>query len=273
MARSTIPGPYVDTITSSDSARARWWQRVGARELLAVSETFGTPKEFANHLEVQKRFHLRGWQFGQWIRELGKKKLGMCIGVKGVPRSNATFWTRTLEININRWKVRGARGMFIARNDKQALTKAMIETGGAGAFAHEFGHFIDRLAGLLENSPGYGSPAGILQMNALGSRFEPYYIRIWEILFHRSKDSEFYKRLDAIDLKHGRRYWCSNVEIFARVFEKCIAMQLKRMKRPNYFLARPMKSYQSAVYPSDAVCKAVWPVMKKLVTEILNITK
>ncbi len=290
-----------DTLTgfTRGSRIDRYWTRNGVEDFYRMfREGASLPKEAEkmvnNTALVSQKFHLRGFQFGNWLsledrfnylaalyiclqdfnqvlqfkgHNLGlDHKLGISFGARGRSRAQAHFESHSNIINITRY----------ARFDRYPAPKEIrfVNTGGIGAFAHEYAHFIDYyLGGHYERvRSAFPLTAG----RSLNSRRIPYEDKwilrnITEDILEKAywKDPEkklrsnYMKRLTR---KASRDYWFRRNEVFARLFEQFIGHELQKKGIKNLFLTE--QKYNSNYYLTPAELKEVSPLFRKFLAQV-----
>lgn len=254
-----------------------------------------------NSALTTKAYKLRGVQFGNWLstedkydylsifyvsmsdmnKVLGFKRnnlgldsnLGVCFGSRGVPKAKAHFHPGEMIINLARYY---DADKFMVPTSK--MTR-FISTGGAGSLAHEYGHFLDAIVGArLDPSIDYwltGPERSVnWHLDLLDPRKHPYRHQMKKILDkalldpkRKSGYTQYGENLRM--LKRNRDYYCSNVEIWARLFETYICYKLKKKNIENTFLTKSYKTYDEVViYPR---MKDFPPIAKEIDKLILMI--
>jgi len=294
MSKLRLPKSYSDTVQIPNSALQVWWEANGVRDALEVRKRFRLSEGFVfwDHKAVEKAFGLSGWQFGNWTNQedrfnyvvatgvsllhlsqalgvsrgrIGKKVLSIGIGVRGLPRSRASFFPAMSQINLNRWPVKRAGEMFRVKREGKGYEEAISKTGGAGSLAHEYGHFIDRLVASMHGNTMafYTGNKGQFKPDLGGRNWivGDKVRKVFQTIYYEKdgKPTAFHKLM--LEEKF-EGYWRSNVEVWARTFEKCIGLYLADNKIPNYFLAK--ERYAGGIYPSDAICRKVWPLIREI---------
>jgi hypothetical protein len=269
---------------SAGSRLHRYWSTEGFKKeylhlrkpLLPEAKIFG--KETDPYVRLLKNFKLRGIEFGNWVNNdarnsyliaaivaltdlnsitgfgskgIGFKKLGLAFGARGMSKAAGHFEPGTWVINLTRYQ----RGSFLD------------ESGGLGALAHEYGHFLDYYFGTYHND---GSPYRSLTLgrttaqNILpvipyknGDTMQGIACKIVETCIN----SKYYEKLQK---NFSGDYWFRHNEIFARCFEQYIQRKLTAKGISNIFLTQ--RKYENVAYPDEALAKKLTPMFAKLLS-------
>jgi len=286
-----------DTLTRSEGSRLdQYWTEEGFRTFYRRFRTGrALPKNMAKVADNQDRinatFHLRGFQFGNWVNTedrynylastyiclydlnsaLGFKKnnlgidgrLGLAFGARGASKALAHYEPHSDIINMTRYK--------------RCLTDEkpwyFVNTGGPGTLAHEYGHFLDFYFGRYQE-PSASSSIGLAGDHStarkrrdvrtpLRSQMENVLQTVyWETDKNGHQvASQFIQRMAKVT---DNPYWYYRAEIFARVFEQWVAHTLHRKGIYNKFLART--KYMTSVYLNQKELTRVLPEMDKLIS-------
>ena len=281
--------------------------------------------------KFQETFNFRGGEFGTWLtqedrkqslryaydalmdmshvlgiepKDIGDGMLGFAFGARGVGKAAAHFESALTVINLTKMN-------------------------GAGATAHEWGHFIDytRRPGFkasdhmtwlkeLENTPERKEQAcqervrkivktlgswvkqsnqgAMKNMDLLVSTddfrsdlFETRYRAILHAVvpakhqrsfvyalssvknpqYGNRSEPQFAKDAAKLDIGRSKKYWSTEVELFARVFEKYIDVRMKEEGMENNYLVTLLKHPAFEVYPSDAEMEAYRPHVEAFLNE------
>jgi len=294
----------VDTLELEGGSRAeRWWEDQGFVDLYKYFRKGSIDndlRKIEDIRDVSKVFHLKGYQFGNWVthedrfnylaalavclfdlnrvlkfknNNLGlNKTLGVAFGARGVKGALAHYEPASKIINMTRY--------YEANRFDKPLAKKVrfVFSGGVGSFAHEYGHFLDYYFGAR------GEPHASIHALTDGRSTNPARITydrkkmpmrylVEDILekayWDASKkgDSNYVKRIrKAIPSKHYLEYFLRRNEIFARLFEQYIGYKLQKMKLTNIFLTK--RKYHSVQYMTPTEMKAVVPLFDKLLIEM-----
>jgi len=278
----------INTLDTERSVLDSYWNRRGFKSFYKRFRR-GTPlpksiQFLPNSTEiVESKYNLRGFQFGNWTTvedrfnylaaihvsfyDLNKVlkfkgsnigldgRLGIAFGARGRSGAVAHYEPTTMIINMTRYQ-RGYEDKIIR----------FINSGGVGALAHEYGHFIDYIfGGVYEPSTkAYaltnGRAIGTTRINYPPSQKMR---NIVEDMFQQIFKMKYYTDIKAIAKK---KYWYQRNEIFARLFEQYIAYKLKQSGIYNSFLSQT--KYSSWAYMKPAELKKVIPYFDKLLVEM-----
>ena len=294
----------VDTLQPEGGSRAeRWWEDQGFVDLYKYFRKGSIDndlKKIADIRDVSKVFHLKGYQFGNWVthedrfnylaalavclfdlnrvlkfknNNLGlDKTLGVAFGARGVKGALAHYEPATKIINMTRY-------YEASRFDKPTEKKVrFVFSGGVGSFAHEYGHFLDYYFGAkgephtrnyaLTNGRSTDPRRITYDRKKMPMRFivedilEKAY---WDP--SKTQDSSYIKRIrKEIPSRHYLDYFLRRNEIFARLFEQYIGYKLQQMKLTNIFLTK--RKYHSVQYMTPTEMKAIVPLFDKLLVEM-----
>lgn len=269
-----------------------YWQKNGWENLFKKARKgIRIPKHISNDVVgIAKRFNLAGIGFGNWLSiedrinytyaliyslydlnkivrfnyDIGLGILKITFGARGRGRALAHYEPGNHFINITRYK-RGAERKEIR----------FFGTGGVGSLAHEYGHFLDYVAGQYF-TPGYTALTGgnsiskkrTYSKNKMRSITDDIMERIiWKV--PNKKLSPYYKRLlNLIDSQEMGPYWIERTELFARAFEVYVSEKLKKQGVKNALLTN--HKYSSIVYLRSSEVKKLMPLFDALLTEIRN---
>ena len=242
-----------------------------------------------NSESIVKQFQLKGIGFGNWVTledrlnyqsaltvafyDLNKvlrfdynlgfsKNLTVTFGDRGMAGSLAHYNPNNILININRY----SRG----DDDKD---DRFLNTGGIHSFSHEYGHYLDFMAGsLLEPDPSMFSLSnGHSIARSKTERKTPMRVLmdtiLDKIIWKKTGElTAYYANLvKLIDDENNQigDYWVRRTEIFARTFESYIQLQLNEMGIKDLFLTK--LSYKSWAYPDHKLLLSIVPEMDKLI--------
>lgn len=260
------------------------------RKGVALPKSFRVP----NSTEiVEKKFHLKGFQFGNWatvedrynylaavyicLYDMNKVlqfknnnlgldgNLGIAFGARGKGRAMAHYEPWSDIINMTRYS--DGRANKLAR---------FINTGGVGAFAHEYGHFLDYFFGKhydLDGSNVSLSAGGSVKSDIEWNKSQRLRVLMNDVLKacylnEKGKPSAYVTRIkQTFKGKPGfTRYLLSRNEMFARTFELYIGAKLKKRGVQNLFLTETQ--YDPKLYLKPSEFLKVAPKMDKLLIEL-----
>lgn len=251
---------------------------------------------------IKEYYNLKGIEFGNWLSQqdranymsgLGislfdlhkalvfnpkqislRGKITVAFGARG--RGNATghFESNTFAINLTRYK-RPKKGSTLQK--KFDRTKLLIQSGGVGTFAHEFGHALDFFGGtFLEKVPSKALSGGRsqkLQSNRLhlkANSLQGLMARlldkiIWQV--SNKKHSTYFERFLKAKKKYKLTgYYTRRAEIFARAFESYIHYKMQKRKSKNIFLAE--SKYDLDLYMSAKEIQKIEDAFDALISGI-----
>lgn len=292
-----------DTLVPENGSRMeRWWKFKGFEDIYKEFRKGGVSddlKKLKDVREVSKVFHLKGYQFGNWVthedrynylaalavcffdlnRVLRFKEnnlgldnhLGVAFGARGKKGALAHYEPRKHIINMTRYKEANRFEIPLSK------PRRFVLSGGVGSFAHEYGHLLDYFFG-ERGEPMAGSYAltngrstdprrisydrkKVPMRSLMEDIMEKAY---WDKA--KKADSNYVKRIKRAVPKSYLNYFLRRNEIFARLFEQYISHKLKALKIQNVFLTKT--KYHAAQYMTPAELKAVVPLFDKLLVEI-----
>ncbi len=293
-----------DTLTHEESgSRSRmelWWRKKEFKLLYKGFRGGSVPDAFMNKIKdvrkVEEVFKLKGFQYGNWLTngdrfnylaalgiclyDLNKVlkfknnnlgfdgNLGVAFGARGVRGAMAHYEASRHLINMTRYH---EAERYDTNPSKETL---FVNTGGAGAFAHEYGHFLDYFIGQnIKTHPTIYTLTNWRSTSQRRIKYDPkkYPARaiVENILMlaywseEGKKDSNFIIRVKRFGVK---AYWFRRNEIFARLFEQYIGYKLKQIGIENSFLTH--NKYAKQVYMTQAELKKVVPLFDELLIHI-----
>ncbi|MEO0473553.1 MAG: LPD1 domain-containing protein [Bacteroidota bacterium] len=281
------------------------------KEIIPYFEGFRTgskmPHSFRyyDHRFLMDHFKLKGWEFGNWTTEEDRLnyvcatgislydiwkvtgfpkeavgqfgKLGVAIGARGNGRGIAHYEPGTGIINMTRYKRYGNAGSALKVPDmSNKKLRSFLQTGGVGAFAHEYGHSLDYFFGgyvekdkvIYALSRGRSLSTVIDQSLAKQDSLRGLTEKLMSVMMWEkdgNTQTEFYKGLKRVAASNGT-YWIRRNEMFARAFEQWVQLKMAKKKAHNHFLHQP--KYQTAAYMKPDMLKRVVPVMDKLIAKM-----
>lgn len=235
---------------------------------------------------IENYYSLRAVEFGNWLSQqdrinylagLGialfdlhkairftpkqisiKGKLSVAFGARGRGKATAHFEPGTFAINLTRY----SRPKELKHRPKNFnRVDLILQDGGVGAFAHEYGHALDYYGGLHvergdtfslsgDDSTNPKPDLAQLKKNTLKGLMEKLlYKIIWK---NANTRSAYYARLVKAATTD---YYIQRNEIFARAFEVYVQYKLLKQKHKNVFLNK--SKYDTKLYLSIAEMKAV----------------
>lgn len=230
--------------------------------------------EYGNWLSQEDRYvYLAGFAFAMLdlsrITKLHPSKLGfkgrlnIAFGSRGVAQSLAHFDPSNFLINITRHR----------ENES-------YHTSGSGSLGHEWGHALDFYAGnnLANGFHRYASDS--LYGSKRPTDIRKYYYDYMVALCGKREKGKFVEPtvyiqnlLKSLSGKSSdtKRYYLSNVEIFARSMEVYLWYKCKKLDIVENFLKKP--SYNDNRYPTLEEMKKLAPLMDKLIAETMKKVK
>ncbi|MEQ9262674.1 MAG: LPD1 domain-containing protein [Owenweeksia sp.] len=290
-----------DTLTgfTRGSRVDRYWTREGVNDFYRMFRKGASlPKEaqkMVNNTEmVAQKFHLRGFQFGNWLsledrfnylaalyiclldfnrvlrfkgNNLGlDHKLGVSFGARGRSKAVAHFESWSNIINITRY----------ARGDRYPASKDVrfVNSGGTGSFAHEYGHFLDYyLGGHYERErASFPLTAGVALSRKRIHYPDKWVLRnITEDILAKAYWKDEKKRVKSnymvrLERKTDRDYFFRRNEVFARLFEQFTGQELQSKGINNLFLTE--QKYNSTYYLTPQELKTISPLFRKFLKQV-----
>jgi hypothetical protein len=276
-------GKIVDTGKTTPGNADKYWRNKGIEKVMQPhSDKFRRgsrmPSNYrANDMRFLERYYnLRAFEFGNWLSQqdrenylmgLGislfdlhqalefspkriglKGKLGVSFGARGRGMAKAHFELDTWTINLTRY----SRPVPVEeRSQRFKRANLMLNDGGVGSFAHEYGHALDYFGGAKES----GSTYSLSGDDSVDPRFNDELLKkkslrglmerlMFKIIWNSNTEwSDYYKRLRSAT---GRKYFRQRNEIFARAFEIYVHYKLKKNRSKNMFLNKV--KYNSRYY-------------------------
>lgn len=298
-----------DSFNDKKSAADLYWS---SAELQRFYRKFRSPMilpksyfEDTNSIErVQKRYQLRGFQFGNWVtnedrydylaafyiclfdmQKVLKFKnnniglsgsLGVALGSRGVPQALAHYEPNNVVINISRYKredVLKKEFEMIGKKPPTTIPKDVrfFNTGGIGSFAHEYGHFLDgefgRFIEPVAKMPWLTGNSRSVSKSRIEYPAKFRMRNIVEDIF----ETLFWKNGKKTNfhlrlLETKSEYLNYRQEVFARLFEQYIFEKLQKIGIKNKFMTKP--KYQRAYYLRPSEIKSVIPLIDQLIVEM-----
>lgn len=251
-----------------------------------VGEKIPETYKYTDMRFLETFYGLRAFEFGNWLSQqdrlnyvsglglalydlhklLGikpeklsiKNKLAVAFGARGRGRALAHFEPGSFVINLTRYS-RPPNEDSRSENFKRA--NLILNDGGVGAFAHEYGHALDYFGGLnidrgdhftlsRDDSTDPKPDMTLLKKSTLKGLMEKLlYKIIWST---PNKHTPYYARLTK---GKTRKYFKQRNEIFARAFEVYVQYKLESKKHKNIFLNR--SKYPTRYYMTTKEMKRV----------------
>lgn len=281
------------------SRMERWWKGQG---FLLIYKAFRSGKidpaltqKMKDVRDIEAVFNLKGFQFGNWVtnedrfnylaalgvclHDLNKVlkfkgwnlgldgELGVAFGARGKRGAVAHYEPATNIINLTRYKE--------SNRFARELSKPVrfVNSGGVGAFAHEYAHFLDYFFGsrIEVDSAIYSLSDGSSTNRAkieYDPKRQPMRYLTEEIIQKAywtkdKKPSTYYERIRKFS---ELPYFVQRTEIIARLFEQYIGYKLKQIKIQNQFLNQT--KYTTRIYMTNNELKEVVPLFDKLIAEM-----
>lgn len=248
------------------------------------------------------KYHLRGFQYGRWVNDedrwnylaacfISLKDLNsvlrfpddnvgldglltIAFGARGRSQATAHYESWEYAINLTRyWRSDKFTNNPFWNGPAPDKKSRFVGTGGPGALAHEYGHFLDYVFGekIAASTKGVAlSGARTLRMDRLNtSNAHPLRVAmddvleqiIWQDPEEKVKSS-YYTRLEETLSKDSQDYWFRRNELFARIWEQFIQVKLKQKGIKNLFLNTT--KYNEKVYMTRTELNKVIPKIDHL---------
>lgn len=293
----------VDTLEGEGGSKLeRWWDRNGFQSIYKEFRKGQLDPALLNKIKdirnVQKAFRLKGYQFGNWVTnedrynylaalgiclyDLNKvlkfkghnlgldETLGVAFGARGQGRALAHFESRTNIINVTRYKDADA---FI---DAPPKPVRFVYSGGVGAFAHEYGHFLDYFFGsrveahntiyALTDGRSTDKAKIVYDKGKYPMRYTTELIIEKAYWSPKKLDSTYINRIKKAVPERYHEYFLRRNEIFARLFEQYVAYKLKELDIKNNFLTQT--KYHSSQYMRPEEFAEVVPLFDQLIAQM-----
>lgn len=187
-----------------------------------------------------------------------KNRLGIAFGARGRGKALAHFEPGSFVINLTRY----SRPPHEKSRPKDFRRVSLIvNDGGVGAFAHEYGHALDYFGALHvekgdtfslsgDDSVNPKPNAAYIKKNTLRGLMEKL---LYKIIWNTpNKYTPYYSRLTK---GKTRKYFLQRNEIFARAFEVYVQYKLEKQSHKNIFLNR--SKYPTRFYMTTQEMKRV----------------
>ena len=223
--------------------------------------------KYADMRFLEKFYGLKAFEFGNWLsqqdrvnylsglglalfdlqRLLGFEqkqislsgKLSVAFGARGRGTALAHFEPSAFVINLTRY----SRPKELNKRSKDfKRVNLILQDGGVGAFAHEYGHALDFYAGtFIEKADEWQISGGQSTNHAVRypSLKKPKLQGLMDNLLNKilwkgkNVQSDYFKRLNK---KGTKEYYLRRNEIWARAFEVYVHFKLDKKKQKNAFL-------------------------------------
>lgn len=199
-----------------------------------------------------------------------KGKLSVAFGARGRGKALAHFEPGSFTINLTRYS-RPPKEKNRSANFKRV--KLILSDGGAGTFAHEYGHALDYFGGLhIERGDTFTlsgddstdtRPNEHIKKHTLKGLMEKLLFKIFWSNSKATIHSPYYQRLIKTTKK---KYYLQRNEIFARAFEVYLQYKLSKKKHKNIFLNRV--KYSPSLYLTLPEMKKLEPEFDTLINAI-----
>lgn len=287
----------IDTsVRVTEGSRAdAYWKKEGFADFVGfVQPKLVLPKSLQLNSSidvVQTRFSIKDINFGNWVTNedrfnylnslivccydlnkvvgfnynIGFGVLSVAFGARGKGRAAAHYEPHDKIINITRY-----------HDDEGSKIARFVSTGGMGAFAHEYGHFLDYFAGeyLDKSSRLFAVTGGRTtdkdRMN-VGGDIRKTVDDLLEVIIWREPNktlSAYYKRLFELvaKLDDMGEYYLRRNELFARWFEAWVGYELRKQGIQNKLLAQ--SKYDAQIYPTNKELERAAPFFRRFCNQI-----
>jgi hypothetical protein len=236
-------------------------------EAVRKGEKIASNYKYADVRFLENYYGLKAFEFGNWLsqqdrlnylsglglalfdlhkllgftpKQIGiKNKLSVAFGARGRGKALAHFEPAAFVINLTRY---GRPTKVAKRPSNFRRVNLILQDGGVGSFAHEYGHALDFYAGTyIEKAPqwqisgGRDTDPAIRFPSAKKSKLQGLMDNLMNKIIWKGKNvqSDYYKRLNK---KGTKEYFLRRNEIWARSFEVYIHFKLEKEKHKNVFL-------------------------------------
>lgn len=227
--------------------------------------------------QFMEKLKFKGIEFGNWVKQEERQqflnsvydgyadlmeiigfsvemsslenKLGIAFGSRGTSKASAHFDSSRSLIHITKTKAIGSL---------------------AHEYAHALDHFLGEKTGLLCYASEISEEIFIRQKLNENNLFCA--IMNWK---QAVKNSAMYKNTVLIDADKNKKYYSTDVELFARCFEQWIKLEMNKREMNNNFLVFDVTPEESEnklfVYPSEKEREYLGVLMADIVKEIKKI--
>jgi len=284
-----IQNKIVDTSTIPNSRADIHWYHEGFKSIYkSFRKGVDIPEKLRNvdnAEKVQHTFKFSGFQFGNWLNNNDRYNYLCALYIacydlnKVLKIGNNIGLQQTLSVSFGARGSSSAVAHFEASQNVINITRysegdSFINSGGIGAFAHEYGHFLDFYLGRYyapvaeTNSLTGGRSTNRKEMsfNMRKNKLRTYTEQILQIAYWKtpySQESDYMKRIEAVT---ESEYFFRRTEIFARIFEQYISFKLQKMGIYNKFLSET--KYKPIIYMRSDELKRVVPLFDAIVKEL-----
>lgn len=268
-------GKIVDHGTTAPEGNSdKYWDDKGIElvfepndKRVRTGEKIPSTYKFADMRFLEKFYGLKAFEFGNWLsqqdrlnylsglgialfdlyRLLGFEqkhigldgKLSVSFGARGRGTALAHFEPSAFVINLTRY----SRPKELNKRTKDfKRVDLILQDGGVGAFAHEYGHALDFFAGtFIEKADEWQISGGRSVNHAVRypSLKKPKLQGLMDNILNKilwkgkNVESDYSKRLNK---KGTKEYFLRRNEIWARSFEVYVQFKLEKKKHKNVFL-------------------------------------
>lgn len=166
-------------------------------------------------------------------------KLSVSFGARGRGKASAHFEPAAFVINLTRYS---RPKELNKRSENFKRVNLILQDGGVGSFAHEYGHALDFFAGTFieeadqwQISGGRSSNHAVRYPSTKKPKLQGLMDNILNKILWKGKSvqSDYSKRLNK---KGTKEYFLRRNEIWARSFEVYVQFKLEKKKHKNVFL-------------------------------------
>lgn len=232
-----------------------------------IAEKIPYTYKYADVRYLESYYGIKAFEFGNWLsqqdrqnylsglglalfdlhkllgfnpKDIGLKgKLSVAFGARGRGKALAHFEPEDFVINLTRY---GRPQRLSSRSKNFRRVNLILQDGGVGSFAHEYGHALDFFAGtFIEKTDSWQISDGRSTNHALRfpSAKKPHLHSLMDTILNKilwsgkNTPSAYNKRLNK---KGTKEYFLRRNEIWARSFEVYVHYKLEKKKYKNVFL-------------------------------------
>lgn len=262
-----------------------------------IGEKISSSYKYADMRFLEDYYGLKAFEFGNWLsqqdrlnylsglglalfdlyklldfspKQIGiKGKLSVAFGARGRGKALAHFEPGAFVINLTRYS---RPKQLDKRPSNFKRVNLILQDGGVGSFAHEFGHALDFYSGtFIEKAPEWQISGGRDTNPAIRfpSLKKPKLQSLMDNLLNKiiwkgkNVQSDYYKRLNK---KGTKEYYLRRNEIWARSFEVYVHFKLEKHKNKNVFLNK--SKYAERFYLTFGEMKKLEKDYDALIAEI-----